>query len=465
MIEAIRTSARWFAVLALLLLGAGDSAKGAAPVPRYRFEPGQELRYSGQMEGELGSGKKVRSNITWRVWVVRQNDDGSWRLILRYGSKPTDPPMPPRPGRGQESVQLAWCDFSPQGRAIGNEAFTHLVANDELLTRLPDDERAAEAGWTEPWPTLNMSNRCRLLADPSTAEAAVVETVREGFIVDVYGTSVTRKVNFNLQRGLPEKIDRTVTCASPQDGRSSSTLKLDEVVLHDAAWCREFAAQAERYFAGADAYYLPMRDRSLSSRELKSGLEKVVPSLRQLQSELRGSIFESAVRDIVSEHGPPGDGEIREGNYLTSARKRESLVGRRAADWTCTDFEGREHSLQDYRGRVVLLDFWFRNCYWCVQSMPQLKEIAAHFERQPVTLLGMNEDEEPEVAQLAIKNAKLNYLNLQARGIAREYQSPGSPGLVIIDPAGIIRDVHIGYSKDLKQRVVKSVEELLKKTP
>jgi len=464
MIEAIRTSARWFAVLALLLLGARDSAKGAAPVPRYRFEPGQELRYSEQFVLDK-DGTKHESAITWRVWVVRQNADGSWRLIIRHGTL-VDDARPSRRGAKRESVQLAWCDFSPQGQATENDTLSQLIgAPGELLTRLPDDERAAQSGWTERWPALNYSNRCRLLADQSTADVAILETVREGFAVDVYGMEWTRKVSFDLKRGLPDKIDMSIKYASAQDGKAFASLKLDEIVLHDAAWCREFAAQAERYFAGADAYYLPMRDRGLSSRELKSGLEKVVPSLRQLRSDLGGSIFEPAIGEILANHGPPGDGKIYEGNYLDRARKRESLVGRRAADWTCTDFEGREHSLQDYRGRVVLLDFWFRNCYWCVQSMPQLKEIAAHFERQPVTLLGMNEDEEPEVAQLAIKNAKLNYLNLQARGIAREYQSPGSPGLVIIDQAGTIRDVHIGYSKDLKQRVVQSVEELLKKTP
>src|SRR5262245_13067628 len=55
-------------------------------VPRYKFEPGQELTYRTTSTLKYGEGKVARergSRTDWTVWVVRRNDDGSFRLVIR----------------------------------------------------------------------------------------------------------------------------------------------------------------------------------------------------------------------------------------------------------------------------------------------------------------------------------------------------------------------------------------------
>ena len=97
--------------------------------------------------------------------------------------------------------------------------------------------------------------------------------------------------------------------------------------------------------------------------------------------------------------------------------------------------------------------------------MPQVKEIAAYFENQDVTVLGMNTDRDPNNAEFVIKKMGLNYPNLKARNIPKKYGVRGYPTLIVIDQDGIVSNFHVGYSPDLRDKVISSVEKLLKTKP
>src|SRR5688500_14295448 len=71
--------------LALLLVIAGAGAAGTT-VPRYQFEPGQEITYRSTSTFTYGTKEADRERGTqtdWTVWVVRPNADGSFRLVIR----------------------------------------------------------------------------------------------------------------------------------------------------------------------------------------------------------------------------------------------------------------------------------------------------------------------------------------------------------------------------------------------
>jgi peroxiredoxin len=67
-------------------------------------------------------------------------------------------------------------------------------------------------------------------------------------------------------------------------------------------------------------------------------------------------------------------------------------IGRTAPAILGEDVDGKPFRLGDYRGKVVVLDFWYRGCGWCIKAMPQLNALAGQFEGRPVALLGMNTD-------------------------------------------------------------------------
>jgi peroxiredoxin len=134
-----------------------------------------------------------------------------------------------------------------------------------------------------------------------------------------------------------------------------------------------------------------------------------------------------------------------------------------AADWETEDFDGKRHRLADYRGKVVILEFWYRGCPFCVRSMPQQK-----YRNKGVVVLGMNIDEDDEGARSVIKQMALNYPNLKALPgkiwAVYNAKSLGYPVLYVLDQNGRVVDIHTGYSPQLAQRVGAVVEKLLQKT-
>ncbi len=65
---------------------------------------------------------------------------------------------------------------------------------------------------------------------------------------------------------------------------------------------------------------------------------------------------------------------------------------RAAADFTFVDTNGRRRGLADYRGRVVLVNFWATWCAPCAREMPSLDRLAARLEGRPFALVALNLD-------------------------------------------------------------------------
>jgi thiol-disulfide isomerase/thioredoxin len=67
-----------------------------------------------------------------------------------------------------------------------------------------------------------------------------------------------------------------------------------------------------------------------------------------------------------------------------------------AKNFTLPDQDGKPHKLSDYRGKVVLVNFWATWCPPCRREMPSMERLSQRLKDQPFIILGINQQEDPE---------------------------------------------------------------------
>jgi cytochrome c biogenesis protein CcmG, thiol:disulfide interchange protein DsbE len=117
--------------------------------------------------------------------------------------------------------------------------------------------------------------------------------------------------------------------------------------------------------------------------------------------------------------------------------------GQAAPDFTISDGTTTVH-MADYRGRVVLLNFWATWCAPCVEEMPSLLEL--HHDRPDLAILAVSIDENPDAYSrfLVRHNVDLTTVRDPAQKAAKLFHTEGWPETYIIDRNGVIRRKVVG---------------------
>src|SRR5271168_582135 len=118
-----------------------------------------------------------------------------------------------------------------------------------------------------------------------------------------------------------------------------------------------------------------------------------------------------------------------------------------APAFTLTTLNGESATLSQYKGQVVMLNFWATWCGPCQQEMPLLDAMYKKYKPAGFTLIGVNVDKDaPPVKQL-LERKPVSYPVLldPANQVSKAYHVDEMPSSVIIDRKGQIRFVHRGY--------------------
>jgi thiol-disulfide isomerase/thioredoxin len=141
------------------------------------------------------------------------------------------------------------------------------------------------------------------------------------------------------------------------------------------------------------------------------------------------------------------------------------MLNKPAPDWNAKDLAGKTWTMSGLKGKVVVIDFWYRGCGWCMLAMPQVKQLADDYRDRGVVVLGMNTDQKEEDANLVVKTLGLTYPQIKAQGIPERFGVRAFPTLIIVDQAGVVRTVHAGFRHDLRENLGKRIDALLAKPP
>ena len=137
--------------------------------------------------------------------------------------------------------------------------------------------------------------------------------------------------------------------------------------------------------------------------------------------------------------------------------------GRLAPDFDLASLDGRQISLSEFRGKVVILDFWATWCKPCKLELPHFVALQQEFDKEVLQIIGISLDKvsSDEVASF-VKEWKIPYIVVMGNGeVARSYGGiRGIPTTFVIDKQGNIYKKYIGYrDKEIFERDVRALLE------
>lgn len=119
------------------------------------------------------------------------------------------------------------------------------------------------------------------------------------------------------------------------------------------------------------------------------------------------------------------------------------LTGKTAPDFTVSDGTSTIH-LADYRGKVIVLNFWWSQCAPCIQETPGL--LALHHDQPDLAILAVSIDEDPDSYTRFIQRHHVDLITVRdpEQTAAKLYHTEGWPETYIIDRKGVVQRKLIG---------------------
>jgi cytochrome c biogenesis protein CcmG/thiol:disulfide interchange protein DsbE len=135
-----------------------------------------------------------------------------------------------------------------------------------------------------------------------------------------------------------------------------------------------------------------------------------------------------------------------------------------APGFQLTDLKGQKVSLSDYKGKVVLVNFWATWCGFCRKELPSMESLYQMLKPRGFEILAINVDRlsVQEVSSFILKNQMNFPVLLNPLGdVAKQYHVSGLPVSFLVDQKGIIRWKVVGARDWMEEKIIEKIETLL----
>ena len=138
--------------------------------------------------------------------------------------------------------------------------------------------------------------------------------------------------------------------------------------------------------------------------------------------------------------------------------------GNPAPSFTLAARSGQPVSLAQYKGQVVMINFWASWCGPCRQEMPLLESIYKKYNKMGFTMLGVNVEPNSQAANDWLKATPVSFPILYDTDskVSKLYDVAGMPSTVIIDRTGKLRVLHRGYKPGDENEYLDSIRTLIR---
>ena len=174
----------------------------------------------------------------------------------------------------------------------------------------------------------------------------------------------------------------------------------------------------------------------------------------------------SVLNKLAEIHWKLGNLKLAKEYHHKADPSKSELIGKPVLDFSATDLDGNPISLQDYRGKVVLLDFWGVWCGFCIREMPNVKSVYDTYKDQGFDVIGVTLNTDKAELRGYIKNNDIQWRQICSGKVweddpfAQQYKVTGVPEQWLIAKDGTL------ISTDAREVALEYlVSEALKGTP
>ena len=123
---------------------------------------------------------------------------------------------------------------------------------------------------------------------------------------------------------------------------------------------------------------------------------------------------------------------------------------------------GQNIALADYKGSVVVIDFFASWCPPCRDSIPHLIELDRKYGKQGLKIIGFSADEDEKVVKPFLLERKIVYpVAMANEQLLTQFGLRSIPTLFVVDKKGIIADKVMGYNDSIGKSMEKLIQKLL----
>ena len=146
--------------------------------------------------------------------------------------------------------------------------------------------------------------------------------------------------------------------------------------------------------------------------------------------------------------------------FEDSQQNSSDLIGKEAFPFSATDISGNNYSLDELKGKVIVINFWFVECKPCVMEMPELNKLVEKYKNKEVIFLGFANNDQPKIEKF-LKTKSFNY-NIIANNseLVKLYNVVSFPTHIIIDKNSKVAFRVSGLGPTTIDDIDKLIEEL-----
>ncbi len=132
-----------------------------------------------------------------------------------------------------------------------------------------------------------------------------------------------------------------------------------------------------------------------------------------------------------------------------------------APNWELISLANEKISLKSLNGQLVLIDFFYKSCYPCMQALPALEALNKKYKSKGLQVIGVNpyDKKEDGIAPFLSKQGVSYTVFLDGKDVAKNYRVSGYPTMFLIDKTGKIIFIQEGYGKGVEE----TLDEIIKK--